>query len=48
LMNVCLHPETVLRDDRVLVAAEAVLNKYWLCLENDESSIFEFCKACLV
>jgi hypothetical protein len=47
LMNVCLHPETVLRDDRVLVAAEAVLDKYWLRLENDESSIFEFCKACL-
>jgi hypothetical protein len=47
LMNVCLHPETVLRDDRVLVAAEAVLDKYWLRLEGDESSIFEFSKACL-
>jgi hypothetical protein len=45
LMNVCLHHEEVLRDDRVMDSAEAVLERYWHHL--DQPSILDFCKACL-
>ena len=44
LMNVCLHPETVLRDDRVLDTAEAVFDRYWNRLT--QASLFEFSNAC--
>ena len=45
LTNVCLHPETVLRNDRVLDTAEAVLDRYVDQLE--QASVFEFSQACL-
>jgi hypothetical protein len=45
LLNVCLHPESILRDDRVLDAAEAVLNRYLPHM--DKISVLEFAKACL-
>jgi len=46
LMNVCLHTETVLSEDRVLEMAEAVLERYWPCLD-PTVSILEFSHACL-
>jgi hypothetical protein len=46
LMNVCLHPETVLRDHQVLEKAEAVLDRYWHQLDQ-ASVLIEFSKACL-
>jgi hypothetical protein len=45
LLNVCLHPEEVLRDDRVVDSAEAVLDRYLHRL--DRTSVHEFGKACL-
>mmetsp|Transcript_29925 Transcript_29925/g.83545 ORF Transcript_29925/g.83545 Transcript_29925/m.83545 type:complete len:323 (+) Transcript_29925:2-970(+) len=45
LMNVCLHTETVLREDRVLELADTVLERYWPRLERP-SSILEFSHAC--
>jgi hypothetical protein len=44
LMNVCLHSEVVLRDDRVIDSAEAVLDRY--CQKLDDLSIVHFSKAC--
>lgn len=46
LMNVCLHTESVLRDDRVLDMAEALLERYWPRLK-PFASIAEFSQACL-
>jgi hypothetical protein len=45
LLNVCLHPEEVLRDDRVVDLAEAVVDRYLHRL--DRTSVHEFGKACL-
>jgi hypothetical protein len=45
LMNVCLHPEEVLRDDRVVDSAEAVVDRYLHRL--DRTSVHELSKACL-
>lgn len=44
LMNVCLHPEVLLRDERVTELAEALLERY--CSQLQFSSLPEFSKAC--
>eukprot|EP00980_Cylindrotheca_fusiformis_P002840 scaffold672_cov126-Cylindrotheca_fusiformis.AAC.41 len=44
VMNVCLHPEDVLRDERVSETAEAVLERY--CNQLQHSTLAHFSKAC--
>ena len=49
LMNVCLHHEQVLRDDRILNSGEILLDRY---LQNfgyndNDSDIVDFCQECL-
>jgi hypothetical protein len=45
LMNICLHTESILREERVLTRAEAVLDRYWPLLDSS-ASILEFARAC--
>lgn len=45
LMNICLHHEVILRDDRILELAEALLERYWPRLT--AMSIGDYARACL-
>ncbi|CAJ1950796.1 unnamed protein product [Cylindrotheca closterium] len=45
LLNVCLHPETILRDERIAEASGALFEKY--CSQLNETSLFELSQACL-
>jgi len=46
LLNVCLHPETILREERIAEASGALFEKYCSQL-NETSSLFELSHACL-
>lgn len=45
LLNVCLHPEAILRDDRIAEASIALFEKY--CSQLNETSLSELSQACL-
>ena len=47
LMNICLLTESILREDRILTRAEAVLDRYWPQLDSSDS-ILDFAQACSV
>jgi RPAP1-like, N-terminal len=46
LINVCLHPETVLSDERILDSGEAILDRYLRHFGDNEQDIFDFCLEC--
>jgi len=46
LLNVCLHPEAILRDERIAEASGALFEKY--CSQLDESTLVELSKACIL
>jgi len=47
LMNVCLHHEHVLRDERILNTGEVVLDRYLQNFGCNENDITDFCQECL-
>jgi len=47
LMNVCLHHEQVLRDERVLNSGEILLDRYLRNFGCNDSDVVDFCQECL-
>lgn len=47
LMNVCLHHEHVLRDERILNSGEILLDRYLQNFDYNENDIVDFCQECL-
>ena len=47
LMNVCLHHEQVLRDERVLNSGEVLLDRYLRNFGLNDNDVIDFCEECL-
>jgi len=47
LMNVCLHHEEVLRDERVLNRGEILLDRYLRNFGRNDNDVVDFCQECL-
>lgn len=46
LLNLCLQPETVLSDERILDCAETILDRYLESFGDNERHILDFCLEC--
>jgi hypothetical protein len=47
LINICLQPEQVFRDERIFNCGEVILDRYLKHFGDDEIDIAEFCQECL-